>query len=101
MATATAAVQTQKPGLVFFHSRVSGSCRRAEGFLAQVLQRRANHTTFRLVRVEADRRPDLLDRLQISELPTMLVVAGGRVRARLVKPSGGREIAQLLSPWLK
>ena len=35
-----------KPRLVFFHSSVSGACRRAEGFLAQVLQRRRNHVSF-------------------------------------------------------
>src|SRR5262249_12317282 len=32
-----------QPQLVFFHSSLSGACRRAEGFLAQVLQRRRNH----------------------------------------------------------
>jgi thioredoxin-like negative regulator of GroEL len=66
-----------------------------------VLQRRANHATFRLVRVEADGRPDLVERLQIGELPTLLVIADGRVCGRLVKPSGCRQISQLLSPWLK
>jgi len=39
------------PRLVFFHSPLSGNCRRVEGFLAQVLQRRRNHGTFNVVRV--------------------------------------------------
>jgi thioredoxin-like negative regulator of GroEL len=95
----TAAVN--QPRLLFFYSETSGASRRAEGFLAQVLQRRANHSTFRLVRVEASGRPDLVERLHIDELPTLLVVADGRVRGRLAKPSGCREISQLLSPWLK
>ena len=52
MATAAASLRAgPKPGLVFFHSGVSGACRRAEGFLAQVLQRRRNHETFTLYRV--------------------------------------------------
>lgn len=34
-----------KPKLLFY-SATSGECRRAEGFLAQVLQRRQNHETF-------------------------------------------------------
>ena len=29
---------TEQPRLVFFHSSLSGHCRRVEGFLAQVLQ---------------------------------------------------------------
>ena len=32
-----------RPRLVFFYSPVCGRCRRAEGLLAQVLQRRHNH----------------------------------------------------------
>ena len=47
-----------RPRLVFFYSPVSGRCRRAEGFLAQVLQRRHNHETFDLHRVSVDTRPD-------------------------------------------
>ena len=39
-----------QPRLVFFHSALSGQCRRVEGFLAQVLQRRRNHGTFKVVR---------------------------------------------------
>src|SRR6266571_8347702 len=98
MATATAAVQTQKPGLVFFHSRVSGSCRRAEGFLAQVLQRRRNHETFRLYRVAQEERPDLVDQFGITTMPTLVVVEGKTVRAKLERPRGCREIESFLAP---
>ena len=54
--------EAAKPGLVFFHSGVSGRCRRVEGFLAQVLQRRRNHETFTLYRVAREGRPDLVER---------------------------------------
>jgi thioredoxin-like negative regulator of GroEL len=90
-----------RPTLLFFFSPTSGASRRADGFLAQVLQRRANHSTFRIVRVDADERRDLVERLQIIDLPTLVVVVEGRVRARLSRPSGCVEITQLLSPWLK
>jgi thioredoxin-like negative regulator of GroEL len=53
------------------------------------------------VRVDADQRPDLVERLQISEVPTLLVVAEGRIGTRISKPSGCIEISQLLSPWLR
>jgi thioredoxin-like negative regulator of GroEL len=100
-ATTADAATSNHPSLLFFYSETSGASRRADGYLAQVLQRRSNHTTFRLVRIDANQRPDLLDRLQIRELPTILVIADKRIRARLVKPSGCEEIKHLLSPWLK
>jgi thioredoxin-like negative regulator of GroEL len=90
-----------KPGLVFFHSAVSGSCRRAEGFLAQVLQRRRNHDTFRLYRVDREERPDLVERFRIETLPTLVVVEEKAVRARLERPRGCREIERFLAPWLQ
>jgi thioredoxin-like negative regulator of GroEL len=101
MATAAACVRVAKqPGLVFFHSSVSGACRRSEGFLAQVLQRRRNHETFRLYRVDRENRPDLVAQFGISTLPTLVVVEGKTVRARLERPRGCREIESFLAPWL-
>lgn len=90
-----------RPSLLFVYSPTSGPSRRVEGYLAQVLQRRANHTTFRLSRINASKRPDLVERLRISELPVLLVVADRRIQARLVRPRGCTEIVQFLSPWLK
>jgi thioredoxin-like negative regulator of GroEL len=92
--------QATKPGLVFFHSGVSGNCRRVEGFLAQVLQRRRNHGTFTLYRVDRAERPDLAERFGVVELPTLVVVESKKVRARLEKPRGCREIESFLAPWL-
>ena len=43
--------------LLFFTSQTNGRCRRAEGFLAQVLQRRHNHDTFSLRFVDQIDRP--------------------------------------------
>jgi thioredoxin-like negative regulator of GroEL len=102
MAAAAPALQHAgtKPGLVFFHSSVSGACRRAEGFLAQVLQRRRNHETFRLYRVAEEERPDLVDRFGVTTMPTLIVVEGKIVRAKLERPRGCREIETFLAPWL-
>jgi thioredoxin-like negative regulator of GroEL len=100
MATAVASVRVAQPGLVFFHSSVSGACRRAEGFLAQVLQRRRNHGTFKLYRVDQEDRPDLVEQFAISTLPTLVVVEGNTVQARLERPRGCREIETFLAPWL-
>src|SRR5258708_40348095 len=98
MATAAAVVSTRKPGLVFFHSSVSGACRRAEGFLAQVLQRRRNHETFQLYRVAQEERPDLVDRFGIAVMPTLLVVEGKTVQARPERPRARRDRQAGLPP---
>lgn len=90
-----------RPRLILFYSPVSGRCRRTEGFLAQVLQRRRNHDTFDLVRVGVDRRPDLAERFRIDEIPTIVVVEDRKVRKRIVAPSGSRELETELAPWLK
>jgi len=95
------AAEAGRPRLLFFFSPTCGASRRVDGYLAQVLQHRANHATFQLVRIDADRHPDLLERLQITDVPTLLVAADGKVRGRLSKPTGCRQIRRLLSPWLK
>jgi thioredoxin-like negative regulator of GroEL len=97
---AKADVRAGKPRLIFFHSELSGNCRRVEGFLAQVLQRRRNHETFRLYNVPQEQRPDLLERFDVAAVPTLVVVEGKAVRARLENPRGCREIERFLGPWL-
>jgi thioredoxin-like negative regulator of GroEL len=89
-----------RPRLVFFHSKLDGPCRRVEGFLAQVLQRRKNHSTFLLRQVDVDERPDLAEHFRIEKVPTLLVIADRRVQARLQHPRGCREIETMLTPWL-
>lgn len=89
-----------RPRLVLFCSPQSGRCRRVEGFIAQVLQRRRNHETFEVVRVPVDERPDLATKFQIEEVPTICVVEGRKLRKRIVAPSGCRELELELHPWL-
>ncbi len=103
MASASPALRDEsfQPRLVFFYSQVSGACRRAEGFLAQVLQRRRNHGTFKLYRVEQAERPDLVERFGVTTMPTLVVVEGKAVRAKLEKPRGCRDIERFLAPWLR
>ncbi|HKG09539.1 MAG TPA: thioredoxin family protein [Gaiellaceae bacterium] len=95
-----AALSVAKPRLVFFYSNESGRCRRVDGFLAQVLQQRRNHETFQVYRVEREKRPDLAERFHLETVPTLYVVEGNRVRARLEAPRGCRDIQRFLSPWL-
>jgi thioredoxin-like negative regulator of GroEL len=90
-----------RPRLVFFYSPLSGRCRRVEGFIAQVLQRRRNHDTFELVRVSIERRPDLAEKFRIEHVPTICVVDGRKLRRTIVAPRGCRELERELEPWLR
>jgi len=90
----------EKPRLVFFHSTSSGRSRRVEGFLAQVLQRRANHETFRIYRVDAEANAELVERFRVETIPTLAVVENRRVRGLLANPRGCRDIEKFLTPWL-
>jgi hypothetical protein len=87
--------------LVFFHSETSGRCRRVEGFVAQVLQRRHNHETFSVVRVSAEEQPHLLQRFGIEEVPSLVVIEDNAVQRRLDLPRSCREIETFLAPWLR
>jgi thioredoxin-like negative regulator of GroEL len=65
-----------------------------------VLQRRRNHGTFKVYRVEQGTRPDLLERFRVETLPTLMVLEDKAVRARLAQPRNCRDIERFLSPWL-
>jgi thioredoxin-like negative regulator of GroEL len=90
-----------RPRLVFFYSPLSGRCRRVEGFIAQVLQRRQNHDTFDLVRVSVERRPDLAEKFRVEQLPTICVVEGRKLRRTIEAPRGCRALEKELEPWLR
>lgn len=91
----------EKPRLIFFYSPLSGRCRRVDGFIAQVLQRRRNHETFHLVRVSVERRPDLAEKFRVEQVPTICVVENRKLRRTIVAPRGCRELEQELEPWLR
>jgi thioredoxin-like negative regulator of GroEL len=101
MTTAATSNETERPILAFFYSEVSGRCRRIESFLAQVLQRRGNHDTFRIYRVPVETRPDLHARLGVENVPTLAVIEDKRLRRRLVNPRGCSEIQRFLAPWMR
>jgi thioredoxin-like negative regulator of GroEL len=91
----------ERPRLVFFYSPLSGRCRRVEGFIAQVLQRRRNHDTFDLVRVSVERHPDLAEKFHIEQVPTICVVENRKLYRTIVSPRGCRELEHELEPWLR
>jgi thioredoxin-like negative regulator of GroEL len=72
-----------------------------EGFVAQVLQRRRNHETFRFYKVADEMRPDLVEKFGIDVIPTLAVIEDRRIAARLEGAHGCGEIETFLAPWLQ
>jgi thioredoxin-like negative regulator of GroEL len=89
-----------QPKLLFFHSPRSGPSRRAEGYLAQVLQRGHNHDTFQVHRIAQEEYPEIAQRFRVAALPTLLIVEGKAIRGRLEAPRSAKMIEQFLLPWL-
>ena len=90
-----------KPRLLFFYRAGDGKARRIDGYLAQVLQRRQNHQTFVIHRVDVAERPDIAERFEVAETPAFVVVSEKRVHGRLERPRNATEIQGLLTPWLR
>jgi hypothetical protein len=99
--TASAGLDGSRPLLLFFHDSRSGRSRRVEGFLAQVLQRRANHHTFQLRQLDYEHHRELARRLGVHEPPALIVVHDKKVQARLDQPHGCTPIRDTLAPWLR
>jgi thioredoxin-like negative regulator of GroEL len=89
------------PTLVYFYSPSSGRCRRVDAFLAQVLQHRGNHDSFKVVRVSVDERPALGELFGIETVPTLCVVEDGRLAKRIPGPQGAEQLQRELSRWLR
>jgi thioredoxin-like negative regulator of GroEL len=91
---------TAKPTLLFFASETSGPCRRADAYLAHILQRRRNHDAFTISRIDIAKRPDLATRYQITTVPSILIIADHRLRAHIEHPLSRTDIQHALAPWL-
>jgi hypothetical protein len=90
-----------RPRLLVFSDARDGKARRVDGYLAQVLQRRGNHETFIVHRVEITERADLVERFGISTSPALVVVDQRHMRGKLERPRNAIEIQSLLAPWLR
>jgi thioredoxin-like negative regulator of GroEL len=66
-----------------------------------VLQRRANHDTFKLYSVDVEKHPQLARRFKVGNVPVLCVIENKTLRSRLDQPKSGREIEGFLAPWLR
>lgn len=84
-----------RPLLVFFSSARSGPCRRMESLVAHIA--RKDRDRLRVVQVDVESRADLVEKLGITRVPTLVLVANRKEIARL----DGRASAPLIEAMLK
>jgi thioredoxin 1 len=84
-----------KPLLLFFWSERSGPARRMESLLAHLA--RKERMRLRVMRIEVETQQDLVDRLRVTEVPTLLLVKGRRVVERLEGRVSAPKIEQMLA----
>jgi thioredoxin 1 len=88
-----------RPLLVFFTSRRSGPARRMESLLAHIARKERDHLDVR--RVDADERPDLVEKFAVSQIPALTLVVRKRVVARLEGRSTVPKIETMLEENLE
>lgn len=87
-----------RPLLVFFTSERSGPARRMESLLAHLA--RKERARLRVTRVDVDKRDDLTTKFKVETVPTLVLVKGKRVVARLDGRSSAPKIERMLEPHL-
>jgi thioredoxin 1 len=87
-------VSKDRPLLVFFTSRRSGPARRMESLLAHIARKERDFV--RVKKVDVDEHPELAQRFRISEVPSLALVKGKRVVARLEGRSTAPRIESML-----
>jgi thioredoxin-like negative regulator of GroEL len=84
--------------LLFFTKRTSGPARRMESLIAHVARKERNRLT--VVSVDADENTDLVERLAVEQIPTLVVVKDRSAVARLEGRATGGQIDSLIQDTL-
>ncbi len=87
-----------RPLLVFFTSRRSGPARRMESLLAHIA--RKERARLRVMKVDVEEHATLAQRFKVEEAPTLVLVCGKRVVARLEGRATAPRIERMLAPHL-
>lgn len=87
-----------RPLLVFFTSARSGPARRMESLLAHLA--RKERSRLRTAKVDVDSRPDLAEKFDVDAVPTLVLVKGQTIVARLEGRASAPKIEAMLEPHL-
>jgi thioredoxin-like negative regulator of GroEL len=89
---------SELPALLFVSRRQCGASRRMESLVAWV--RVTQKKRLRVVDVDADERPELVDRLGVTETPSLVLIKDRHVVGRLDGRVTGSAIDKLIRPHL-
>jgi thioredoxin-like negative regulator of GroEL len=84
--------------LVFVGRRHCGASRRMESLVAWIKVTQKKH--LRVVELDADRSPELAQRLGVRKTPTLVLLRGGAILRRLEGRATGRQIEELIRPFV-
>jgi thioredoxin-like negative regulator of GroEL len=86
------------PVLLFFTASTSGPARRMESLLAHLARKERDR--LRIARIDVDESPDWVDRLEVAEVPTLVLVKERRPVGRLEGRASAPQIERMIAPYL-
>ena len=86
------------PLLLFFTTATSGPARRMESLLAHLA--RKERARLRVSRIDVDEAPQWAERLNVTEIPTLVLIKDRRPVARLEGRVSTPQIERMLEPYL-
>lgn len=87
------------PVLLFFATTRSGPARRMESLLAHLARKERGR--LRIWRIDADSRPDWVDRLEVDEIPTLILIKDRKAVARLEGRVSAPQIERMIAPHIE
>jgi thioredoxin-like negative regulator of GroEL len=88
-----------RPLLLFFTNARSGPARRMESLLAHLA--RKERSRLRIARIDAEEQPEWIERLEITEIPTLVLIADRRPVGRLEGRVSAPQIERMIAPHLE
>jgi thioredoxin-like negative regulator of GroEL len=86
------------PLLVFFSSSSSGPARRMESTIAHIA--RSERHRLRVLQVDVEKRVDLVEKLEVLHVPTLVLVIARKVVARIDGHTSAPKIEAMLAEHL-
>jgi thioredoxin 2 len=87
------------PLLVFFSSARSGPSRRMESLVAHIARKERGR--LRVIQIDVDQRADLVEKLAVESVPTLVLVVDRKAVARLDGRASAPRIEAMLEEHLR
>ncbi len=86
------------PLLLFFTTARSGPARRMESLLAHLA--RKERARLRISKIDVDAHPEWVERLKVTEIPTLVLVKDRKPVERLEGRVSAPQIERMIAPYL-